>query len=374
VFCGHHSRSDVGEVRVASYAARLGGALTAHRLLASLVVAFAVVTAAAGAVTPVHVATLVASGFAHPSDVTSAPGEKQRLYVVEQRGLIRIVVGRRVLAHPFLDLRRLVRTSLLEGLFSVLFHPRYRHDARFYVDYVGKDGHLKLVEYRARSGHALPASARTLLDLDLGSEHYGGALAFGPDGMLYVGIGDGDVPADAQNVDSPRGKIVRLDVDAPAPAPQVVAIGVRNPWRFAFDRRGGLFIGDVGADTWEELDYLPAPHSGIANLGWNFYEGRQRTSVPLPVPVPRMTPPILTYRHPAKRCAAVVAGPVRHGRYYYADLCDYRIWSFRLRGSHPFDRRRERFIVPYGVVSFGLGPDGAMYAVSLPGRLYRLTG
>jgi glucose/arabinose dehydrogenase len=348
--------------------------MTAPRLLTSLVAMLALATTAAGAVPPVHVATLVAFGFKHPSQVTSAPGEKQRLYVVEQRGLIRMVVGRRVLAHPFLDLRRLVRTSLLQGLFSVAFHPRYREDPRFYVDYVGKDGHLKLVEYHARSGRALPASGRTLLDLDLGSDHYGGALAFGPDGRLYIGIGDGEAPADAQNVNSPRGKIVRLDVDASAPEPEPVAIGLRNPWRFAFDERGGLFIGDVGADTWEELDYLPAPRNGIANLGWNIYEGRQRTSAPAPIPVPRMTPPILTYRNPAKRCAAVVAGPVRHRRYYYGDLCDYAVWSFRLRGNRPVDRRRERFIVPYGVVSFGLGPKGAIYAVSGASRLYRLTG
>ena len=348
--------------------------MTAPLLLTAVVAALALATTAAGAVPPVHVATLVASGFTHPSEVTSAPGGQQRLYVVEQRGLIRMVAGRRVLPRPFLDLRRLVKTSLLQGLFSLAFHPRYRHDPRFYVDYVGKDGHLKLVEYRARSGHALPASARTLLDLDLGRDHYGGALAFGPDGRLYLGIGDGEFPADAQNVDSPRGKIVRLDVDASAPAPELVAIGLRNPWRFAFDGRGGLFIGDVGADRWEELDYLPAPRSGIANLGWNLYEGRQRTGAPAPAPVPRMTPPILTYRNPVKRCAAVVAGPVRHGRYYYGDLCNYAVWSFRLRGNRPFDRRRERFIVPYGVVSFGLGTKGAMYAVSVAGRLHRLTG
>jgi glucose/arabinose dehydrogenase len=348
--------------------------MTAPRFLTSLVAALALATTAAGAVPPARVAKVVASGFKHPSQVTSAPGEKQRLYVVEQRGLIRMVVGRRVLPRPFLDLRRLVRTSLLQGLFSVAFHPRYTHDPRFYVDYVGKDGHLKLVEYRARSGRALPASARMLLDLDLGRDHYGGALAFGPDGRLYVGIGDGETPTDAQNVNSLRGKIVRFDVDASAPAPELVAIGLRNPWRFGFDGRGGLFVGDVGADRWEELDYLPAPRSGIANLGWNIYEGRQRTSAPTPSgPVPRMTPPILTYRNPAKRCAAVVAGPVRYRRYYYGDLCDYAVWSFRLRGNRLFDRRRERFIVPYGVVSFGLGPKGVMYAVSGTGRLHRLT-
>src|SRR6188472_4478992 len=152
-------------------------------------------------------APVVASHFAHPSDVTFAPGQARRLYVVEQRGLVRVVVRGRTLPRPFLDIRPLVKTSLLEGLFSMAFHPRYTTDRRYYVDYVGKDGRLKLVEYRA--GRA----ARTLLDVALGKDHYGGALAFGRDGLLYVGIGDGNVAADAQNPDSLRGKIIRLDVD-----------------------------------------------------------------------------------------------------------------------------------------------------------------
>ena len=344
------------------------------RLVTVFLGALVVAGGAAGAGAPLRVSRLVVAGLVQPSDVTAAPGEKRRLYVVEQRGLIRIVVGERVLPHPFLDLRRQVKTSLLQGLFSLVFHPRYARDQRFYVDYVARDGHLQIVEFRARGGRTLPASARTVYDVALGSDHYGGAMAFGPDGALYIGIGDGNVAADAQNPDSPRGKIMRFDVDDPDATPQVVALGFRNPWRFAFDTRGGLFIGDVGANVWEELDYLATRGDVAPNFGWNLYEGRHRTRVPAPAPTPSVTAPIATYRHPAKRCAAVVAGPVYRGRYYYGDLCDYWVASFRLRNGRPVDRRRERFIVPGGIVSFGQGPDGAVYAVALTGKLYRLTG
>jgi glucose/arabinose dehydrogenase len=249
------------------------------------------------------------------------------------------------------------------------FHPRYTTDRRYYVDYVGKDGRLKLVEYRA--GRA----ARTLLDVALGKDHYGGALAFGRDGLLYVGIGDGNVPADAQNPDSLRGKIIRLDVDAVDPQPELVATGFRNPWRFAFDTHGGLFVGDVGENTWEELDYVPAERAEPPNFGWPLFEGRHRTTQPLPAPPPALTGPLVVYRHPAKGCAAVVAGPVYRGRYYYGDLCNDWVASFRLVGGRAVDNRRERVFVPDGsIVSFGRGPRGAVYAVSLLGKLYRLFG
>jgi glucose/arabinose dehydrogenase len=316
---------------------------------------------------PLRTAPVVAAGFVHPSDVTFAPGENGRLYVVEQRGIVRVVARGRVQRRAFLDIRRLVRTTLLDGLFSIAFHPGYTHDRRFYVDYVGRDGRLKLVEYRG-------SHTRTLLDVALGTDHYGGALAFGRDGDLYVGIGDGSVAAAAQDPASLRGKIVRLDVDDAAPVPEIVALGFRNPWRFAFDARGGLYVGDVGADSWEELDYVPSGASAPPNFGWNLYEGRHRTKAPLPDQPAAVTAPLLEYRHPAKGCAAVVAGPVFRGRYYYADLCNRWVRTFRLVDGRVTDNRREVLTVPDGTVSFGQGPRGAVYAVSLRGRLYRLAG
>jgi glucose/arabinose dehydrogenase len=316
-----------------------------------------------------------------PSDVTVAPGEAGRLYVVEQRGTIRIATNGRVLRRSFLDIRALVKTSLLDGLFSVAFHPHYRNDPRFYVDYVGKDGKVKVVEYRSRGGRAVPGSARNLLDLDIGHDHFGGDLVFGPDGKLYIGVGDGEVPADAQNPASPRGKILRLDVDQPQATPEVVALGLRNPWRFSFDRQtGAMLIGDVGADAWEEIDLLRAGSQEVPNYGWNLYEGRQRTKAPPLDPAPALTPPIAAYRNPKKGCAAVVGGfvyrgrgtPRLRGRYIYGDLCHRSVWSFRLANGKAVDRRLEQVVVPGGITSFGEGARGELYAASLEGKVYRL--
>jgi glucose/arabinose dehydrogenase len=352
------------------------------RALALLGCALGLVASAAASGTVRRVPPVVATGLRVPDDVAVAPGEPRRLYVVEQRGTIRIAVGGHTLPHPFLDLRRLVKTSLLQGLFSIAFHPHYARDRRFYVDYVGNDGRVKVVEYRSRAGRALPGSARILLDLDVGRDHYGGELVFGPDGKLYVGVGDGDVAGDAQNPASPRGKILRLDVDEPDSTPELVALGLRNPWRFSFDRKtGAMLIGDVGADAWEEIDFLSAHSLNVPNYGWNLYEGRQRTEASPLDPAPVVTGPILAYRNPKKRCAAVVGGfvyrgrgsPRLRGRYVYGDLCSASIWSFRLARGKAVDRRLEPLVVPGGTTSFGEGASGQLYATSLEGKVYLLA-
>jgi glucose/arabinose dehydrogenase len=354
----------------------------ALRVLALLGCALGLVGSAAAGGPVRRVPPIVASGLRVPTDVAVAPGEPRRIYIVEQRGTIRIAVGGHTLPRPFLDLRPLVKTSLLQGLFSIAFHPHYARDRRFYVDYVGNDGRVKVVEYRSRGGRALPGSARQLLDLDVGHDHYGGDLVFGPDGKLYIGVGDGDVAADAQDPASPRGKILRLDVDQAQPAPEVVALGLRNPWRFSFDRQNGaMLIGDVGADTWEEIDFLSAHSEGVPNYGWNLYEGRQRTEAPLLDPSPVLTAPVMTYRNPKKRCAAVVGGfvyrgrgsPRLRGRYVYGDLCSPSVWSFRLVNGKAVDRRLEPLVIPGGTTSFGEGNRGELYAASLGGKIYRLA-
>jgi glucose/arabinose dehydrogenase len=356
--------------------------MRALRALALLGCALGLVAGPAASGLARRVPPIVASGLRVPADVAVAAGEPRRIYIAEQRGTIRIAVGGRTLRRPFLDLRALVRTSLLQGLFSVAFHPHYVRDPRFYVDYVGNDGRVKVVEYRSRGGRALPGSARRLLDLDIGHDHYGGDLVFGPDGMLYVSVGDGEVPADAQAPTSPRGKILRIDVDRPEPTPEVVALGLRNPWRFSFDRQtGAMLIGDVGADTWEEIDLLPARSQEVPNYGWNLYEGRQRTKAPLLDPLPTMTLPITTYRNPRRGCAAVVGGfvyrgrssPLLRGRYVYGDLCSPSVWSFRLANGKAVDRRLEPLVVPGGITSFGEGANGELYASSQDGTVYRLV-
>jgi glucose/arabinose dehydrogenase len=355
--------------------------MRALKALALLGCAFGLVASPTASGLVRRVPPIVASGLRVPADVAVAPGESRRLYVVEQRGTIRIAVAGRTLRQSFLDIRALVKTNLLEGLFSVAFHPRYGSDPRFYVDYVGNDGRVKVVEYRSRGGRALPGSARKLLDLGIGKDHFGGDLVFGPDGKLYIGVGDGEVAADAQDPASPRGKILRLDVDQSQATPEVVALGLRNPWRFSFDRQtGAMLIGDVGADTWEEIDLLRAGAQEVPNYGWNLYEGRQRTTAPLLEPAPVLTPPIAVYRNPKKGCAAVVGGfiyrgrgtPRLRGRYVFGDLCSTSVWSFRLANGKAVDRRLEQVIVPGGVTSFGEGARGELYAASLNGKVYRL--
>jgi glucose/arabinose dehydrogenase len=351
------------------------------RALALLGWALALVASPAANGVARRIPPVVASGLKVPADIAAAPGEARRIYVAEQRGTIRIAVGGRTLARPFLDIRPLVKTSLLDGLFGLTFHPRYSQDHRFYVDYVGNDGNVKVVEYRSSGGRALPRSARVLLNLEIGHDHFGGDLAFGPDGKLYVAVGDGEVAADAQNPASPRGKILRLDVDQAKPTTDVVALGLRNPWRFSFDRQtGAMLIGDVGANRWEEIDILRAHAQTAANFGWDLYEGRQRTKTPLTGPLPALSVPITTYVHPRKGCAAVVGGlvyrgrstPSLKGRYVFGDLCSYQVWSLRLAGEQPVQRRLENVIVPGGVTSFGEGLHGEIYAASLNGKVYRL--
>jgi glucose/arabinose dehydrogenase len=150
------------------------------RALALLGWALALVASPAANGVARRIPPVVASGLKVPADIAAAPGEARRIYVAEQRGTIRIAVGGRTLARPFLDIRPLVKTSLLDGLFGLTFHPRYSQDHRFYVDYVGNDGNVKVVEYRSSGGRALPRSARVLLNLEIGHDHFGGDLAFGP--------------------------------------------------------------------------------------------------------------------------------------------------------------------------------------------------
>jgi glucose/arabinose dehydrogenase len=214
--------------------------------------------------------------------------------------------------------------------------------------------------------------------------HLGGHVAFGPDGKLYVGVGDGLMPEAAQDLASPLGKILRLDVDRPERAPEVVALGLRNPWRFAFDRAtGALYIGDVGELHWEEVNYLRPRRGFVPNFGWSAYEGRQRVSWRPLTARETLTFPIAAYRHARRGCSSVIGGyvyrgrslPRERGRYVYGDLCSGRVRSFRVVRGRPTDTRAEPIIVPRLLSSFGEDARGELYAVSLDGgTVYRLTG
>jgi glucose/arabinose dehydrogenase len=328
----------------------------------------------------------VVSGLDAPVYVTAPPSQPGRLYVVEQAGRIRLVEHGKLRRRLFLDIHSRVRSGDLLGLFSLAFHPGYPHDPRFYVDYTGQNGWVYVVEFRARGGRGLPDSARVVLRLQTAPErfsHDGGQLAFGPDGRLYVGVGDGLDAAAAQDPASPLGKVLRIDVDTQSAAPTTVLTGLRNPWRFSFDRRtGDLFIGDVGAEHWEEVDYLQHGAIDGRDLGWPLYEGRERVAAAPAEPPPGLTFPVVVYPHRAKGCSAVVGGfvyrgralPAYRGRYLYGDVCRGLVWSLRVRGGVAVDRRLERVVVPKLLVSFGEDARGELYAVSLDGdTVYRLA-
>jgi glucose/arabinose dehydrogenase len=326
----------------------------------------------------------VVSGLRAPLYVTAPSSERNRLYVVEQAGVIRVIAGGKLLRRPFLDIRGRVRSGALLGLFSVTFHPHYASNHRFYVDYSGRNGNVYVIELRARGGIGLPSSARVILRFHTSADptsHDGGQLAFGRDGRLYVGTGDGLDRAAPQNPESLLGKVLRIDVDDPAAEPEVYAYGLRNPWRFSFDRAtGNLYIGDVGGGRWEEIDRRPRGSASPANFGWSAYEGREQVrDTPLGPDAP--IPPIAFYRHRKGACSAVVGGyvyrgralPGDRGRYFYGDLCSGLVWSVLISGGKATAWRREPIVVPQLLASFGEDAAGELYAVSLTGgTVYRI--
>jgi glucose/arabinose dehydrogenase len=227
--------------------------------------------------------------------VTPAPGDSSRLYVVRQGGRIEVLTKGTRRTRPFIDISSRITAGGEQGLLGLAFHPRYAKNGRFFVDYTNTSGDTRIVEFRAnpKTGVARPGSARVVLAVDQPfANHNGGMVTFGPDGKLYVGFGDGggggDPLGSGQRVDTLLGKILRLDVDGrrpyavPADNPfrgqtgargEIWTYGVRNPWRFSFDRSNGdLWIGDVGQGDIEEIDRIPATTGGV-NLGWNAFEG-----------------------------------------------------------------------------------------------------
>ncbi len=308
-----------------------------------------------------------------------------RLFLTLRNGRILIWNRTRLLRGTFLDLRDRVSAAGTGGLFSVAFDPAYASNGLFFVSYTDRDGNLVLARYRRTSkNRADPKSGVVLLTVPFpsDSDHYGGALAFGPDGFLYAGIGDGGsavrLSDDAQRDDVLRGKILRLDVDGKIPSPpfyrippsnpfagggargEIWAKGLRDPWRFSFDwLTGDLYIGDVGQGASQEIDFQPASSSGGENYGW-----------PAPAPVSAdLRRPILTYAD--KTGCAVVGGYVYRGSrdarlagvYFYGDYCAGFIWG----------RGQVTNVVAPKLTTFGEDSAGEIYAGTESGVLYRLA-
>jgi glucose/arabinose dehydrogenase len=325
----------------------------------------------------------VAAGLDSPTHLTVAPGETDRVYVVEQPGRIRVLRDRRLFRRPFLDIVRLVRSGGEQGLLSVAFHPNYEENRLFYVDYTDLDGNTRVVEYEATRDE--PARRRELLFVEQPyANHNGGQLAFGPDGLLYVGMGDGGSAGDpenhAQDLDSQLGKLLRYDVDVSGNQDwEMVAYGLRNPWRFSFDREtGDMWIGDVGQGEVEEIDYLPNGTSALVNFGWDVFEGTHVYEDKEPDPSGELVEPVAEYTH-VEGCSITGGFVYRgeaiaaaQGRYFYGDYCSGFIWSLALRNERARDVRKHGIEVN-GLSSFGEDAAGELYLLSLTGFVYRLA-
>jgi glucose/arabinose dehydrogenase len=342
---------------------------------------------------------LVASGLSSPTWLTSPPNDA-RLFILEQPGRIRIVRDGQLLATPFLDLTAKASSGAERGLLGLAFHPDYAQNGYFYVDYTDLSGNTRVERYHAdpSADVADPASAQLILGVQQPyANHNGGDVVFGPDGMLYVGLGDGgsggDPQGNGQNRDVLLGKILRLDVDhgdpyvIPADNPfvgqagargEIWAYGLRNPWRFAFDPTTGLlYIADVGQDLWEEVDVEPATTAGL-DYGWNIMEATHCYNASS-CNESGLTLPVLEYGHD-QGCSIIggfvyrgAAIPALHGVYFYADYCSGWIRSFRYQDGQVTDQRTWDSGDVGEIHSFGQDAAGELYVVVQDGRVYRIT-
>ena len=316
-----------------------------------------------------------------------------RLFVIEKPGRIRIIENNQLLETPFLDITDRVGSNGNEqGLLGLAFHPRYQENGSFFVNYTdtsGGDTVIARFQVSSDPNVADPNSEVQLLGIDQPfANHNGGVLAFGPDGYLYAGLGDGgsqgDPNGNAQNTEILLGKILRIDVDSaepyavPADNPfgnEVWAYGFRNPWRFSFDRTtGDLYIGDVGQNQWEEIDFLPAGSPGGANFGWDHREGAHDYEGGGPE---GMIDPVAEYSHPDGGCSVtggyVYRGsmPEWQGIYLYGDYCTGMIWG--LIQADGGWQTQLLFDVDVTITSFGQDEQGEVYMISDNGGIFRLA-
>jgi glucose/arabinose dehydrogenase len=343
--------------------------------------------------------------FASPTYVTHAPGRRGFLYVVQQRGTVKVVAHGRVRDRPFLNIRGRVSAGGERGLLSIAFDPGYGRNRLLYAYYTNRRGNVEIDEFRAVSDtRATAASRRKVIVVPHPghANHNGGQVAFGPDGYLYAGTGDGggagDPSENAQSKSVLLGKLLRINphrsgnraYTVPRGNPyrgkpgrdEIYALGLRNPFRFSFDRRRVL-IGDVGQQRFEEVDYEGRKALRGANFGWDHFEGRHRFNYPgdneAPRPGRKYRRPIFEYAHGSRRCAIIGGYVVRarrlhslRGRFLYTDNCSGGLRSFvphRRRGN----RDRGLGVHVASPSSFGEGPRGAIYVTSLAGPVYKLV-
>ena len=349
-------------------------------------------------------AELVASGLSSPVDIAHAGDGSGRLFIVLQGGKIVIFDGAQVLSTPFLDITSLVASGGERGLLGLAFHPNYVANGLFYVNYTDTGGDSVIARYSVSGDPNLadPASASILLTIDQPfSNHNGGQLHFGPDGYLYIGIGDGgsggDPQNNGQNLGTLLGKILRIDVDngvpygIPADNPFITTVGardeiwawgLRNPWRFSFDRlTGDLFVGDVGQSSWEEVNFQPSTSTGGENYGWRLMEGYSCYNPASNCNDSTLTLPILVYDHSVG--CSITGGyryrgsknPNLYGIYLYGDYCTGLIWGAQEDGLGGW-KTSVLLDTNFLISTFGEDESGEIYVAHLSstnGAIYHLV-
>ncbi len=341
----------------------------------------------------------VANNLSRPLFLTHSPDDTGRLFIVEQGGTIRILQEGRLLAEPFLDVTNLVSCCGERGLLGLAFHPSFRQNQLFFINYTNRQGSTVIARYRANGSRADVASAQILLTIEQPyANHNGGMIAFGPDNMLYIGMGDGGAGGDpinaGQRLDTLLGKILRIDVNRnegnrayaiPGDNPvlagrrnEIWSYGWRNPWRFSFDRQtGDMWIADVGQNAVEEVHFQPASSKGGENYGWRIMEGDRCFNPPQNCNRQGLVMPVLTYTHDQGR--SITGGyryrgsamPAFRGTYFYADYVSGRIWAATPQG----DRWQSREVLQtnLNISSFGEDAAGELYVIDHRGTVYRMT-
>jgi len=346
----------------------------------------------------------VISGLSRPVDIQSARDGSGRLFLVQQNGLILIYRAGSLLGQPFLDIRSKTVAGGERGLLGLAFSPVYSRSGRFYLNYTDLNGNTVIAQYRVSSdpNTADVASETVLLRINQPfANHNGGQLRFGPDGYLYIGMGDGGSGGDprnyAQSLDTLLGKMLRVDVESDpgrirspesnpfvnqaSARPEIWAYGLRNPWRFSFDRAtGDLYIADVGQNLFEEVDFQPVWSRGGENYGWNRMEGAHCYLAGCDSR--GLTLPVAEYPHGPNNVNCSVTGgfvyrgtrsPGLRGLYLYGDYCSGVIWALEWRGGQWFSR--QVLSSGFDITTFGEDEDGEIYvADSISGTIHRIEG
>jgi glucose/arabinose dehydrogenase len=367
-------------------------------ILNTLMVGIIVVTAyAMGDPPSVALIPAVSQAFESPIFVTHANDESGRIYIVEQSGKIHIVQDGRLLETPLLDISEQVLYGYECGLLGLAFHPQYRENGRFFVNYSTKDGCSTVVAEYRRSPDGTGAAREHKIILAVPqphTNHNGGMLAFGPDGLLYIGMGDGGGIGDPQNrsqdLHDLLGKMLRIDVDRGLPyavppdnpftpeaaRAEIYAMGLRNPWRYSFDRKTGeLWLADVGLKGWEEINVITKG----GNYGWSIMEGSSCFKKKK-CDTTGLIPPLIEYRHEDGRCS-ITGGYVYRGRsipalvgsYLYGDYCSGEVFAVRTENGGNVTGKPWRLLKTEArISSFGEDEQGEMYLVDHRGTVYRL--